>query len=77
VLDGAVGFITIQQSKIVNILTIVGVLLSPAMVIGGIYGMNFKVMPELQWDYGYAWALGLIVASTAAMYVLFRRRGWL
>ena len=77
VLDGAVGFITIQQSKVVNILTIVGVLLSPAMAIGGIYGMNFKIMPELQWDYGYAWALGLIFGSTAVMYWLFRRRGWL
>lgn len=77
ILDGAVGFITIQQSRIVNILTIVGVLLTPPMVIASVYGMNFKVIPELQWDYGYAWALGLMVVSTAAIYWVLRQRGWL
>ena len=77
ILDGAVGFITIQQSKIVNILTIVGVLLTPPVMIASVYGMNFKAMPELQWDYGYAWALGLMVASTAVIYWFLRRRGWL
>ena len=77
ILDGAVGFITIQQSKIVNILTIAGVLLTPPVVIASVYGMNFKAMPELQWDYGYAWALGLMVVGTAAIYGLLRQRGWL
>ena len=77
ILDGAVGFITIQQSKIVNILTIVGVLLTPPVMIASVYGMNFKVMPELEWHYGYAWALGLMVATTAVIYWVLRRRGWL
>lgn len=77
ILDGAVGFITIQQSKIVNILTIVGVLLTPPVMIASVYGMNFKLMPELEWHYGYAWALGLMVTTTAAIYWVLRRRGWL
>jgi magnesium transporter len=77
ILDGAVGFITIQQSKVVNILTIVGVLLTPPVMIASVYGMNFKFMPELQWDYGYAWALGLMVVTTAAIYWALRRLGWL
>ncbi len=57
-LDGVVGYIGLLQNKVMNILTLVSVLLSPAMVVGGIYGMNFKIMPELQWTFGYPFALG-------------------
>ncbi len=46
-------------------------------LIAGIYGMNFRHMPELDWRLGYAFALGLMVASAAALYAVFRRRGWL
>ena len=45
------------------------------MVIAGIYGMNFKAMPELQWAYGYPFALGLMVATTFATYLFVRIRG--
>jgi magnesium transporter len=38
--------------------------------------MNFKHMPELEWRYGYAWALGLMLASALGMITYFRRRGW-
>ena len=53
-LDGAVGFIGILQSKTINIMTIVGVLLTPPVLIASAYGMNFKHMPELEWTFGYA-----------------------
>jgi magnesium transporter len=76
-LDGAVGFIGIMQSKTINILTIVGVLLTPPVLVASIYGMNFQHMPELQWQWGYAWALGLMVLSAIVMYVIVRARGWL
>jgi magnesium transporter len=46
-------------------------------LIAGIYGMNFQHMPELGWQYGYAFALGLMAVSSGSLYVLFRRRGWL
>jgi magnesium transporter len=39
--------------------------------------MNFKVMPELEWSHGYAYALGLMLASVAAPFIYFRRKGWL
>jgi magnesium transporter len=45
------------------------------MVIAGIYGMNFHVMPELSWTYGYPFALGLMVVTTAALYLYVRWRG--
>ena len=46
-------------------------------IVGTIYGMNFDHMPELHWYYGYPIALGLMVASSTALYVLFKRRKWL
>ncbi len=76
-LDGAVGYIGILQSRVINILTILGVLLTPPVLVASVYGMNFKHMPELDWTWGYAWALGLMVVSAIAMYVIVRMRGWL
>ena len=76
-LDGTVGYIGILQSKSINIMTIVGVVLTPPILIASIYGMNFKHMPELQWEWGYAFALGLMVVSAVAVYVVVRVRGWL
>lgn len=76
-LDGAVGFIGILQSRTINIMTILGVLLTPPVLVASVYGMNFKHMPELDWAWGYGWALGLMVVSAAVMYVIVRVRGWL
>jgi magnesium transporter len=46
-------------------------------MISGIYGMNFHRMPELAWRYGYAWAFGLMVVSATALWIYFKRKGWL
>jgi magnesium transporter len=46
-------------------------------MISGIYGMNFHHMPELGWRYGYGWALGLMVVSATALWIYFKRKGWL
>jgi len=74
-LDGIVGYIGLLQNKVMNVLTLVGIILTPPMVIAGIYGMNFKIMPELNWAYGYPFALGLMVVTTAALYLFVRWRG--
>lgn len=74
-LDGIVGYIGLLQNKVMNVLTLVGIILTPPMVIAGIYGMNFKVMPELNWVYGYPFALGLMLVTTAALYLFVRWRG--
>ncbi|NEM91640.1 magnesium and cobalt transport protein CorA [Galbitalea soli] len=52
------------------------ILFAPTLV-AGIYGMNFKVIPELHWTYGYPYALGLMVVLGVALYAAFKRRGWL
>jgi magnesium transporter len=46
-------------------------------MISGIYGMNFKHMPELGWRFGYAWALGLMVAGAGGLWLYFKRKDWL
>ncbi len=46
-------------------------------LVAGVYGMNFEVMPELGWRFGYLWAWGLMVGSSVLLYRLFKRSGWL
>jgi len=74
-LDAVVGYIGLLQNKVMNVLTLVATVLTPPMVIAGIYGMNFKGMPELNWTYGYPFALGLIIFSSVAVFLWMRMRG--
>ena len=74
-LDGVVGFIGLLQNKVMNVLTLVATVLTPPMVIAGIYGMNFRHMPELDWSFGYPFALGLCVVSSAVVFIYVRARG--
>jgi magnesium transporter len=76
-MDATVGFININQNKIIKIFSVASVALLPPTLIASIYGMNFRAIPELDWTYGYVYALGLMVASVAAPFIYFRRKGWL
>ncbi|MEO8183816.1 MAG: magnesium transporter CorA family protein [Deltaproteobacteria bacterium] len=76
-LDATLGFINIQQNDIVKALTIVSVVGVPPVLIAGIYGMNFKRMPELSWALGYPYALALIVLSALLPILWFKWRDWL
>jgi magnesium transporter len=58
-------------------LTIISAILLPMTFIAGIYGMNFKHMPELEWRYGYFFALGLMASIAVAFYVYFKRKKWI
>lgn len=66
-----------RTNEVVQRLTVVTSIFLPLSFIAGVYGMNFRHMPELQWTYGYPFALGLMAATAAAMLAYFRRRGWL
>ncbi|HQR03835.1 MAG: magnesium/cobalt transporter CorA [Proteobacteria bacterium] len=76
-MDATVGFININQNKIIKIFSVASVALLPPTLIASIYGMNFKLFPELEWDYGYPFALGLMVVSVALPFWFFRKKGWL
>lgn len=77
VLDAALGMVGVEQNAIVKFFSVVAVVLLPPSLIAGIYGMNFEIMPELTWDFGYPLAIGLMIASAILPYLWCRRRGWL
>jgi magnesium transporter len=76
-LDATLGFINIEQNEIVKTLTIASVVGIPPVLVVGIYGMNFRVMPELNWRLGYPMAIGLVIVSALIPLLWFRRRGWM
>jgi magnesium transporter len=75
-LDAVLGFITVAQNDLFKILTIVSVVGIPPTVVAGIYGMNFKFMPELSWTWGYPFGLAMIALSTIIPLIWFKWRGW-
>jgi len=76
-MDATVGFININQNKIIKIFSVASVALLPPTLIASVYGMNFKLMPELDWSLGYGYALVLMLASALVPMWYFRKRGWL
>jgi magnesium transporter len=75
-LDAALGLINIEQNGIIKIFSIVTVAIMPPTLVGAIYGMNFKHMPELDWNVGYPLAIALMVISSVAPLIWFKRKGW-
>jgi magnesium transporter len=76
-MDATVGFININQNKIIKIFSVASVAFLPPTLIASIYGMNFKWLPELEWELGYPFAIVLMVTSAIAPFLYFRHRGWL
>jgi magnesium transporter len=76
-MNATVGFININQNQIIKLFSVASVGLLPPTLIASIYGMNFEIMPELRWPYGYPFAIALMVASVVVPFLYFRRKGWL
>ncbi len=76
-MDAMVGFLNINQNKIIKIFSVASVALLPPTLIASVYGMNFRLMPELEWEHGYIYAIGLMIASAVVPMLYFRKRGWL
>ena len=76
-MDATVGFININQNKIIKIFSVASVALLPPTLIASIYGMNFQYMPELNHKLGYPLALGLMALSALGPMLYFRKKGWL
>lgn len=75
-LDAALGLINIEQNVSMKFFAVATVLLMPPTLIGAIYGMNFRHMPELDWPLGYPMAIGLMILSGLIPFLWFRRKGW-
>jgi len=76
-LDATLGMINIQQNAIIKIFSVAAVIFLPPTLIASIYGMNFSVMPELSWTWGYPFALGLMVLFAVLPYRYAKYRKWL
>ncbi|OTA17835.1 magnesium and cobalt transport protein CorA [Xenorhabdus vietnamensis] len=76
-MQAAMGFINIEQSRIIKIFSVVSVVFLPPTLVASSYGMNFKFMPELDWTFGYPAAIGLMIAAGLAPYLYFKRKNWL
>ena len=75
--DAATGIINVAQNEVMKILTIASVAGIPPVLVAGIYGMNFKNMPELNWAWGYPFALMLIVLTTLVPLIWFKWKDWI
>lgn len=75
-LDAHLSLISNEVSQTVKKMTAVTAILMVNSLIAGIYGMNFDVIPELRWQYGYPWALALMAISSLALWIVFRVIRW-
>lgn len=66
-----------KMNEIMKVLTIIATIFIPLTFIAGIYGMNFDVMPELNWKWGYPTVWGVMITATGAMIFYFRKKRWL
>jgi magnesium transporter len=75
--DATLGMINLGQAQTTKIVSVVAVVFLPPTMVATVYGMNFEVMPELSWVWGYPMALGVMLASAVGAWAYFKWRGWL
>lgn len=75
--DTLMGLVNIEQNKIIKIFTVVSVIFMPPTLIASVYGMNFRVMPELSFTFGYPIAIVLMISSSVFTLLYFKRKKWL
>lgn len=76
-LDATLGMVNIEQNNIIKIFSIAAVIFLPPTLIASIYGMNFHVIPELRWEFGYPLSIGLMLLSGWLPYKYFKIKKWL
>ena len=76
-LDLYMSSVSNTMNSVMKVLTIIATIFIPITFVAGVYGMNFKYIPELRWDYGYFYSLGLMAAIALVMIAYFRRKRWL
>lgn len=72
-----VGLLSVEQNKVIKIFTIVNVIFLPPTLIASIYGMNFDIMPELNWEYGYLFSIGVMILAAVTPLIIFKKKGWI
>lgn len=77
ILDAMLGVVSIEQNNIIKLFSVAAVVLMPPTLVASIYGMNFKHMPELDWDLGYPIAIVLMIVAAVLPYMFFKWKRWL
>jgi|WetSurMetagenome_2_1015567.scaffolds.fasta_scaffold54264_2 magnesium transporter len=77
ILDIYLSSISNRLNEVMKVLTIIATIFIPLTFIAGVYGMNFKYMPELEWHYGYFMIIGIMLSVALIMLHFFKRRGWI
>lgn len=73
-LDATIGLVNLEQNQIIKIFSVLGVVFLPPTLIASIYGMNFSNMPELSWQYGFLFSIGLMLGSVAVTYIYLKAK---
>jgi magnesium transporter len=76
-MDATVGFININQNKIIKIFSVVSVALMPPTLLASIWGMNYEHIPELHLTWGYPFALVMMLISALIPLAYFYKKGWM
>jgi magnesium transporter len=76
-LDIYLSSVSNRLNEIMKVLTIIATIFMPLTFLAGVYGMNFKYMPELEWRHGYFVVLGLMAGVSGSMLLYFRKRKWI
>ena len=76
-LDASLGLISVEQNAGMKLFSWVALVFLPPTLVAGVFGMNFKYMPELESPHGYPFSLALMLASAVLPLLYFRRRGWI
>jgi magnesium transporter len=74
--DSYISFNSHQTNHVMKVLTVITTIFMPITFIAGLYGMNFRYMPELTWKYGYFGALFVMFIVTVGMWWWFKKKGW-
>jgi magnesium transporter len=77
VLDAMLGVVNLEQNNIIKLFSVMAVVLMPPTLIASIYGMNFKIMPELEWTHGYPMAIVMMLIAAIVPYWIFKWKKWL
>jgi magnesium transporter len=72
-----IGVMSVEQNNIIKLFSVAAVVLMPPTLIASIYGMNFKHMPELNWEFGYPLAIVLMLIAAILPYWFFKWKKWL
>jgi len=65
------------MNEIMKVLTLIATIFIPLTFVAGVYGMNFRYMPELAWEYGYLAVWGIMIAMVLVMLFYFRKKHWI